>query len=59
VLVLLKRADSLDYIGDRLGQPLMMSMRRSNARNPGDFDYKEYLEGIDVLVKFMWIKQVL
>jgi hypothetical protein len=39
-----QRADSLimAVLGDRL---VIWCQWVSNARNPGDFDYKEYLEG--------------
>lgn len=48
VLVLFKRADSLNLrVGDRL--TVFDDINdASNARNPGDFNYKEYLESIDV-----------
>lgn len=48
VLVLLKQADSLDFnVGDRITVFDDIN-EASNARNRGDFDYKEYLKGIDV-----------
>jgi len=48
ILVLFKRSDTLDFkVGDRL--TLFDDINdASNARNPGDFNYKEYLESIDV-----------
>jgi competence protein ComEC len=48
ILVLFKRADSVNYeLGDRL---LIYDdiNNASDARNPGDFNYKEYLKTIDV-----------
>lgn len=48
VLVLFKRSDSIDYkIGDQLVVYDDIS-DASNERNPGDFNYKEYLSLIDV-----------
>ncbi len=48
VLVLFKRSDSISYqIGDRLLVYDDIS-EASNERNPGDFNYKQYLELIDV-----------
>lgn len=47
-LVLLKRNDSVTY---KLGDELVVYddvSKASDARNPGDFNYKEYLELIDV-----------
>lgn len=48
ILVLFKRADSVDY---NVGQELLVYddiNDASDARNPGDFNYKEYLASIDV-----------
>ncbi|MGB5980625.1 MAG: ComEC/Rec2 family competence protein [Nonlabens sp.] len=48
ILVLFKRSDSVDY---RVGQQLLVYddiNDASNARNPGDFNYKEYLKSINV-----------
>jgi competence protein ComEC len=48
ILVLFKKSDSVEYnVGERL---LVYNdiNSASNARNPGDFDYKEYLKSIDV-----------
>ena len=48
ILVLFKRADSVSY---NVGQELLVYddiNDASDARNPGDFNYKEYLSSIDV-----------
>ncbi|PRP67305.1 ComEC/Rec2 family competence protein [Nonlabens agnitus] len=48
VLVLFKRSDSVAF---KAGHTLLVYddiNDASNGRNPGDFNYKEYLEGIDV-----------
>ena len=48
ILVLFKRVDSVEY---ELGQKLTVYddiNKASDARNPGDFNYKKYLESIDV-----------
>ncbi|ARN78797.1 competence protein [Nonlabens spongiae] len=48
ILVLFKRADSVSY---NVGQELLVYddiNDASDARNPGDFNYKEYLASIDV-----------
>ncbi|SCY44430.1 competence protein ComEC [Nonlabens sp. Hel1_33_55] len=48
ILVLFKRSDSVNY---KAGQELIVYddvNDASNGRNPGDFNYKEYLKGIDV-----------
>lgn len=47
-LILFKKSDSVSY---RLGQQLMVYddiSKASDERNPGDFNYKKYLELIDV-----------
>ena len=48
VLVLFKRTDSIDYGSGQVLTVYDDINDASNSRNPGDFNYKEYLKGIDV-----------